>query len=268
MALSDLRMLIGLDTLKFSFETLRAQSSTEPEWLAQDGQRLGEVFFRRRGEMFLDESPRAYFEAYDRQEVEYQAGDHKPAAPALPYTRANPPTQATSFDYVRRIVEYCRENGVDLRIYTTPAHARNMEITVATGAWPAIETGKRKLVALLAEDAARHPGKQPFPFFDFADYSTITTETLPPIASKAEMRNYWDSSHFKESVGDLVLDRLFGVAAPGPGIPEDFGVKLDSSNIEDHLQAVRGRQEAYRATHIEDVMAIRKMVHSQLGSGS
>ncbi len=44
------------------------------------------------------------------------------------------------------------------------------------------------------------------PLWDFSGYSSVTTETLPASGSHAEMEFYWDSSHFKDIVGDFVLD--------------------------------------------------------------
>jgi len=42
--------------------------------------------------------------------------------------------------------------------------------------------------------------------WDFSGYSSVTTEALPASGSHAEMEFYWDSSHFKDIVGDFVLD--------------------------------------------------------------
>jgi len=266
-ALADLRLLVSMDTLVLSIETLRAQWHPEPEWFAPNGQRLGEVFFRRPGEVFHDQSPRDYFLAYDRRELGYQLGASNPAAPKLPYAKAAPAPENTSFDYLRRIIEYCREHRIDLRIFTTPTHARNLEISAATGAWPFIETGKRRLVALLAEDAAAHTGEKPIPLYDFADYSSVTTEPLPAPGGKQEMANFWDSSHFKAGVGDMVLDRLLGTDSPAHPIPRDFGVRLEAGNVEAHLAAVRQRQAAYRASHQEEAAALAAMIeHRRQGN--
>jgi hypothetical protein len=262
-ALTDLRLLVSMDTLLLSIETLRGQWHPEPEWFAPDGQRLGEVFFRRPGEVFHDQSPREYFLAYDRRELGYQMGASKPGGAKLPYAKAPPAPTDTSFDYLRRIIEYCRDHRIDLRIFTTPTHARNLEISAATGAWPFIEAGKRKLVALLAEDAAAHPGEKPFPLYDFVDYSSITTESLPAPGGKEEMANFWDSSHFKEGVGDLVLDRLLGTNLPSRPIPQDFGVRLETGNVEAHLTAVRQHQAEYRASHPDEAAAIAAMIESR-----
>lgn len=267
-ALADLRLLISIDTIRLSVQTLQAQEWAEQQWFAPDGQRLGEVFFRRPGEMFQDQSPRAYFDYYDRQEISWQlepAG--KPGGAPLPYAKAPAANEPGSLYYVEQIIRFCREHHIDLRIFTTPSHARNLEISVLAGSWTRLEAGKRRLVEILEKDAAAHPGLPAIPFHDFADYSSITTEPLPSGAGKAEMRNYWDSSHFRESVGDLVLDRLFGVSLPGRNPPPDFGVRVTASNVEAHLAGVRQRQAAYRASRGADVEALTAL-SVQAGRGT
>lgn len=260
-ALADLRLLISVDTLRLAFQTLQAQKWAEPEWFAPDGQRLGEVFFRRPGEIFRDQSPRAYFDNYDRQEISWQtepAG--KPGGVPLPYAKAPAASEPSSLDFIERIVRFCRDHRIDLRIYTTPAHARNLEITALAGSWSNLEAGKRRLAAILEKDARAHPDQPAIPFHDFADYSSITTEPLPSASGTDEMINYWDSSHFKERVGDLVLDRIFGLSHPGRALPPDFGVRINASNLEAHLTGVRERQRHYRITRQADFVALESLV--------
>ena len=72
------------------------------------------------------------------------------------------------------------------------------------------------------------------------------------------MNNYWDSSHFKDNVGDLVLNRLFGVGE----VPEDFGVQLTQVNIEQVLADIRTQHERYRATHPGTIALIRDYVEN------
>ena len=259
---ADLKVLTSLDTLRASLATVRSQSDREPQWFAPDGQRLGEVFFRRAGEYFEQLGPRGYFEEIDRLEVGFKREGQLAANARVP-GRAVPQTTAsseTSLDYVRRIVAFCRTQGVDLRIFIAPEHAHQLEITAAIGEWATLENAKRALVQLLAEDAARHPGAPPIPLWDFSGYSSVTTEPLPESGSHAEMEFYWDSSHFKDTVGDFVLDRLFGLSHPRREASPDFGVRLTPATIEPTLARLRTDQLAYRRSHPEDVMWIRSLV--------
>ena len=260
---ADLKVLTSLDTLRASLATVRSQSDREPQWFAPDGQRLGEVFFRRAGEHFEQLGPRGYFDEIDRLEVGFKR-EGQLAANARVLGRAVQQTTAsseTSLDYIRRIVAFCRAQGVDLRIFIAPEHAHQLEITAAIGEWASLENAKRALVQLLAEDAARHPGVPPIPLWDFSGYSSVTTEALPESGSHAEMEFYWDSSHFKDVVGDFVLDRLFGLSHARREVPLDFGVRLTPATLEPTLARLRTDQFAYRRSHPEDVEWIRSLVN-------
>src|SRR5262245_6848292 len=259
---ADLKVLASLDTLRASLATVRSQRDREPRWFAPDGQRLGDVFFRRTGEQFEQLGPRGYFEEIDRLEVGFKR-EGQLAASAPSAARAAQPATApseTSLDYIRRVVAFCRAQRVDLRIFIAPEHAHQLEITAAIGEWATLERAKRALVELLAEDAARHPGAPPIPLWDFSGYSSITTEALPEPGSRAEMGFYWDSSHFKDGVGDLVLDRLFGLSHPERPVPPDFGVRLTAATIEPALARLRAAQLAYRRSNLQDVAWIRSLV--------
>jgi hypothetical protein len=260
---ADLKVLTSLDTLRASLATVRSQSSREPQWFAADGQRRGEVFFRRAGEHFEQLGPRGYFEEIDRLEVGFKREGQLAANARGSGRTAQAATAAseTSLDYIRRIVAFCRAKDVDLRILIAPEHAHQLEITAAIGEWASLENAKRALVQLLADDAARHPEAPPIPLWDFSLYSSVTTEALPKSGSRAEMEFYWDSSHFKDIVGDFVLDRLFGLSHPRRRpVPPDFGVRLTAATIEPTLARLRAAQLAYRRSHPQDVAWIRSLV--------
>jgi hypothetical protein len=261
----DLRLLASLDTLRAAIDTLRSQVSPEPSWFAPDGQRLGEVFFRRPGEDFVIHGPRAYFDEIDRLEVGFQT---EGAAPRSGHASAEPSPvingEESSLAYIRRIVDFCRKEGIDLRIFITPSHAHQSEIAAATGAWPAIEEGKRALVRLLADDLTRHPTRAPIQLIDFSGYSSITTEPLPPVGSREEMRYYWDSSHFKANVGGLVLDRLFGLTQASRAAPLDFGMPLTGESMEAVLAQQRVAQSAYRERVAPEIAQLRSLVQLRL----
>lgn len=263
---ADLRLLTSYDTLRASIQTVQSQAGAEPSWLAPNGQRLGEVFFHHAGEHFVTAGARGYFEEIDKLEIEGKLQGRKVARATQ--TAPLPPSVSsddTSLGYIRRIVEFCRASRIDLRIFLTPAHAHQAEIAAAAdeGAW--IEGAKRDLVRLLAEDAARHPGEAPIPLWDFSGDSSVTTEALPPPGSRAEMKYYWDSSHFKEIVGDYVLDRLFGASNPRRPVPDDFGVRLTVGTIESALARDRAAQQRYRAAHPEEIRKIKMLVAEALG---
>jgi hypothetical protein len=259
---ADLKVLTSLDTLRASLATVQSQGDREPQWFAPDGQRLGDVFFRRPGEHFGQIGPRGYFEEIDRLEVGFKRqGQLAANARELAHTARQPAVASeTSLAYIRRIVAFCRAEGIDLRIFIAPEHAHQLEITAAIGEWATLENAKRAVVQVLAEDSAQHPDARPIPLWDFSGYSSVTTEALPEPGSRAEMGFYWDSSHFKDVVGDLVLDRLFGLSHPRRTVPPDFGFRLTPATIEPALARLRADQLAYRRNNLQDAVWIRSLV--------
>jgi hypothetical protein len=261
---ADLRLLASVDTLRESVHTLQVQHQPPTEWFAPDGQRLGAVFFREWDGAFRRLGPRGYFEDIDRKEVGWKLEGRAPARDPSTAPRRGPPPAPpdpeTSLGYIGKIVAFCREQGIDLRVFLTPAHAHQLELARLVGEWPALEQAKRALVALLAADAAAHPGSEPVPLWDFSGYSVITTESLPVPGTGDELRYYWDSSHAKAVVGDLVLDRLFGISRAQRAIPEDFGMRLTPDTVGAALARVRADGEVYRSTHPDEVEALRVVV--------
>ncbi|MBO0738160.1 MAG: hypothetical protein J2P48_16560 [Alphaproteobacteria bacterium] len=256
--IARLRLLFNADTTMASLRTLTSQDPTAPDWLAADGQRLGDAFFHRPGARFSTAGPGAYFWDVDRKELGFKL-DRGPPAHLRPGS-ASPNPDRSSLDYVGSIIAFCRANHIDLRIFITPAHAHQMEISAIIGEWPKIEAGKRALVRMLQEDAAWHPGAQPFPLWDFSGYSAVTIEPVPRPGSRREMSYYWDSSHFKADVGDWILDRLFGTAEPPRPVPPDFGMRLTPDNIDAAIARDRVEEARYSREHPGDVARIRALV--------
>src|SRR3989441_8778944 len=259
---ADLKVPTSLDTLRTSLETVQSQGDREAEWFAPDGQRLGDVFFRQPGEHFGQIGPRGYFEEIDRLEVGFKRQGQLAANAPEPARTARQPASPseTSLAYIGRIVAFCRAEGIDLRIFIAPEHAHQLEITAAIGEWATLENAKRAVVQVLAEDSAQHPDARPTPLWDFTGNSSVRTKALPEPGGPAERDFYWDSSHFKDVVGDLVLDRLFGLSHPRRTVPPDFGVRLTPATIEPAFTRLRANQLAYRRSNPRDAVWIRSLV--------
>lgn len=171
--------------------------------------------------------------------------------------------RSPSLDDFRTFIAEARKNRVDLRLFISPSHARQWEIIRAMGLWPTFEQWKRELVRILAEDAAAHPGESPYVLWDFSGYNAFTTEDVPPEGdATTQMRWYWDNSHFKKELGDIVLDKVFGYRDSTRTDPPDFGVVLSPLNIEAEFARVRLEQERYHQSHPRDVLEIADMVRA------
>lgn len=138
---------------------------------------------------------------------------------------------------LKDIVETCQKRNIDLKIFISPSHASQWESIRAVGLWSAFEDWKREIVKIT-------------PVWDFSGYNSITTE---PITN--DMKNYWDSSHYRQEVGDLVINRLFDYQ--NETVAKDFGVLITESNIESHLQKIRFQREVW-ANNNPDVVELVK----------
>jgi len=159
--------------------------------------------------------------------------------------------------HLRSLLAFARREGIELHLFFTPTHARLNEVMAAAGLWETFEEIKRDVVATVAEEA-EESGEEPFPLWDFATYHPLTTESAGEVLDTSHrMRWYWETSHFKAALGDVVLDRMFaheaGIPAdPLPAFAADFGSTLDPAHLDAHLDAVRARQLDWRDAHPED----------------
>lgn len=147
------------------------------------------------------------------------------------------------------ILDLCKSRGTRVILFVNPAHASRLEILDYLGYWTAYEDWKRDLVAL-AEQYSDSSPKQTV-LWDFSGYDSYSTEPIPPHGH--EMHWYTDSDHYSRALGHMEVLRIFGSGDP------NFGTLLTHENLESHLAAIREQQREYRATHPEDVKAIRSL---------
>lgn len=160
-------------------------------------------------------------------------------------------TQKSSFEDFRKILELCYQNNIKLDIVFGPSHIRQWE---AYDYYQDIETWYKwkKDVVLFVEKIAKEQEKTPYRIMDFSVYHELTAETVP-TNPKEKMKYHWEASHYKKELGDIVLDRLLDIS-----LYKDFGVELNSENIDNHIQNLREDRvefidtEAYRKEVFEE----------------
>jgi len=244
-----LNTMFAWDTLQLSIRTVQHQGTRQVYFLP-NGRVKPEVFLKalqdtnghRGGFQVQDSNYRLYFPLPQGQ---YAFRD-----------RAG----RSSLKHFGQIVHFAREQGIDLRLFISPSHARQWEFIRVIGLWPEFEQWKRELVAILEEDARTHPGHSPFPLWDFSGYNAITCEPVPPLGDvTTRMVWYWESSHYTKDLGDLVLDRMFSRSDAFQRGPKDLGVVLTSKNIDAHQLRLREKQQEYQQSHPVDVVEVERL---------
>lgn len=171
-----------------------------------------------------------------------------------------------SLDSFRALARECREHGVELTVVMPPTHALQLEAIEQAGLWATFERWKREVVAAASEvnrSVAAPPEAARIVVWDFTGYAGFVAEDVPPADEEAvAMRWYWESSHFKKELGDLVVCRLHGAAPPGGEDIRDFGVALTPGNVERRLATVRAERQIYLATHRAEIDRVRTIAHA------
>lgn len=160
---------------------------------------------------------------------------------------------------VKKVIENCRQNNIELYLFISPVHARQLEAMRVMGLWSDFEQWKRDLVNLLHEDRQKYPLRKPIKLWDFSGYNQFTTEPVPPAGSDREMKWYIESSHYTTNLGDLVLDKLLNASTANEAILENFGVAIDRDNIDSHLQSIQLGHQQYLQNYPDEVAAVERL---------
>jgi len=138
--------------------------------------------------------------------------------------------------------DYCAQ-GTAFRFFFHPVHAL-AELSYWETNWQDLDRWKEALVRLA--DARRREGCD-IRLLDFSGYNAITTEPVPQITGKDSMQHYWEHSHYRSEVGQMILERLMSPRAGAQ--PGEFGAELNVTTIGQHLLAVQRNRDAYCASH-------------------
>ena len=134
-----------------------------------------------------------------------------------------------------RILVLADEHDIKLRFFVSPVHTALLEVIHQRGLWLTYAEWLSRLSERIS-------------FWDFALPSTITIE---PIAE--QMQNYWDVSHYRSNVGDIVLSRML---LPGTESNQDFGKLVDRSNIDQHIEDLSRRFMVWRDASPDAVLFV------------
>lgn len=141
------------------------------------------------------------------------------------------------FRSLKSLLRITAENDIQTILFIHPYHARYLEIIHESGLWETFEAWKRAIVCLIASEADRR--STPIQLFDFSGYSDFTTEPVPlPNDTRTQMQWYWESGHYKSTLGERMLARIFHDTVA-------FGRTLDETNIEEALMEMRIARAAF-----------------------
>ena len=163
------------------------------------------------------------------------------------YAFSDPDSGNSSLEDFRKLVIFCRDNGIDAYYFISPPHAQQLEVIRTLGLWPLFEQWKREIVGILEQEGINNL------LWDFSGYNSVTTADI----SQPGDNFYRDSTHYNPAAGNLILSRIFRFL--DNEVPDDFGVALNPGNIEQQLASIRTDQKRYHDLYPDNVLEIEQM---------
>src|SRR5690606_1213966 len=110
---------------------------------------------------------------------------------------------------LKKLLITARENNIEVKLFMSPVHARLLEYLEIVGYWSQYEQWKLDMVSTIEEVNRMSLAGPKVTLWDFSGYNIYTTEDFPETSDKP-MFGYYDSSHFSDAIGDMMISQLFG----------------------------------------------------------
>lgn len=180
-----------------------------------------------------------------------------------------PADQLPGMQDLRAMLDLARNHGVQVTLYLSPVHAIDALATRAIFGVERIEAWRAAIVRLADAQSQLSGGRFEVPVWDFSGFNSVTTEAVPDRSDRhSRMRHYWDQSHYRQQVGDWILDRIFGVPSAGDAVPADFGVRLEAQKLASHFAIERAAAENYAISHNDVARFVSDLIHGSTHKSS
>jgi hypothetical protein len=160
------------------------------------------------------------------------------------------PTQLADFE---ALVAFARAQQIRLIVLWSPTHVRAQVLLQAAGLWPEVERFKGGLARIALESGVE--------LWEFGGADPRSTaEVVPSVGdSVSRLRWYWESSHYRKELGDVVLARVLGAPVPEEALV-DWGEQVTTGNVNRVLARVDAEVAAWRSTHPLEVAELERVV--------
>jgi hypothetical protein len=155
-----------------------------------------------------------------------------------------------NWDIYQKILYFSFKNDIKLHIAISPSHSNLYEIISIKDKWSSFEEWKIGLVTL-NEKVALDYKKKPFNVWDFSGYNKFTTEkVIDENDVKGSMAWHLDIVHYNKKLGDFLLNKVLNYKSPINSNDGDFGVVINTNNIDQHLYKIRSDQKLWRRNNV------------------
>lgn len=137
--------------------------------------------------------------------------------------------------------EFCK-NKISMRLFIQPNHVLS-ELNFLNE-WDVREKWMNELVDMIDKQEKRNCDIK---LYDFSGFNMITTENIPQSTGLEDMHYYWEQSHYKKNVGQMILNRI--ISKDNIEYDDDFGIELTKKNISQHINKTRELMNKYIQSH-------------------
>lgn len=161
-----------------------------------------------------------------------------------------------SLVWFEKFVEAAMQYNIQATIVIGPSHTRYWELLNQGGLWAEFEQWKQQLATINAKSASKL-SKEPVALWDFTLPNEITSEAFPAAGdSDTEMNYYYESVHFNQHTGGLLLDKISGQSVSD--LPVNFGVILTPDALPGINLQLRSGLERFRLNSPETIDELLK----------
>ena len=211
-------LLLSKDQLVDSFKTYTGTDETIKIYL-DNGFRIENKNIKKRKNKYLsmlkDES--TYYEGYTSEYIYKTTGRN-------------------SFDDFNDLLKIVSKNNLNLTIVFGPSHIRLWESFDYHVNYDTILKFKKDIVVSVSN--LNQSDHSRIVIYDFAVYNQYTNEPIPN--DNTSMKYHIDTNHYKENLGNLILDYL-----NNKNQDTLLGNRIDIHNIDLHLQKLRNDRQIY-----------------------
>ena len=134
--------------------------------------------------------------------------------------------------FIKLLIDTCNKKKINLYIFISPVHSDMFDILMGYEKGDPYKSWVRQLTCTVNNMNSESCNREnKVELWDFSGYNSITKDS----SVETNMRWYYEASHYRESVGNMILEKMLIPNTNRSERPDDFGKKLTPNNIQQHF---------------------------------
>ncbi len=223
-------LLLSFKTIKYSL--LELFSNERDEKIHVTGVRNHAYYVEKNKSKSRWKAFKKYLERFNSELIEVASSQTLPIHAHHSLVRS---AQEASF---LRILATLKKHNIQTTMIVSPVHAYYFALLEKHGYWDDYLYWLGQITQYVFDSGA------PVTVWDASGFHAVSTELVPEFGSQIPMRGYWEASHFRQEIGDAILDRVL--------LQKDNSMPLKAikhfHEIAPHIQAHQVQKKKYFLT--------------------